>query len=118
TGIHSSISMCESDDGARTAATRQCAGSWAPAPRPLPAWAAPAGRNSAVVIVVCGRDSVFRPSHADCCCAIAAKKRNAKLVIMAGASVEEGISEIGFRSQNLRTGGPPGGNFEIGRIAG
>ncbi len=51
TGIHSSISMWEVEDGVRTAATRQCAGNGAPAPRPRPACAAPAGRNSAVVIV-------------------------------------------------------------------
>jgi hypothetical protein len=36
------------------------------------------------VIVVFGRDSVFRLSHADCCCAIVAKSMNARLVIMDG----------------------------------
>src|SRR6185295_19804517 len=82
-GIHSSISMCESEEGARTAATRQCAGNAAPAPRPRPAGAAPAGRNSAAVMAVLGRESVLRPSHADCCWAIVANKKKAKLVIMA-----------------------------------
>jgi hypothetical protein len=44
-------------------------------------------------MVVFGRDRVFRLSHADCCCAIA-KRTNARVVIMAGASVARTVSEI------------------------
>src|SRR5215471_7357220 len=62
-GIQTSISICESDVGAITAATRQCA--W----RGMvgaPCWLAslglsgPSGTTSAAVIVVSGRDSDFK----------------------------------------------------------
>src|SRR5438045_3242972 len=82
-GSHNSISMCESDDGASTAATRQYAGSGAPcAPRPpRPACGAPAATNSTEVIVVFCNERDFRPSHG-ACCATAANTTAAKLVIM------------------------------------
>src|SRR5512145_3178736 len=64
-GIHISISMCESDEGARTAATRQCAGSTTGGGAEVPgAWNGPAGTLVAAVIVTFGSESVRRLSHA------------------------------------------------------
>src|SRR5262245_16453631 len=82
-GIHNSISMRESGDGASTAATRQYAGRGAPcAPRPpRPGCCAPAGTDSTALIVVFGNESDFKPSHAVCGDA-AANSTTARVVIM------------------------------------
>src|SRR5512138_447852 len=62
TGIHNSISICESADGLSTAATRQCAGTCpACAPRALPC--CPAATYSDAVIVVFGSDRDFKLSQ-------------------------------------------------------
>ena len=108
-GSQTSISICESADGVRTAATRQCAGSRIagaagappppPRPPPRPPWPAPgagatgppggppgagcvngpAGTSAAVVIVVFGRLSVRRLSQGAACWSIAMNDRATRL---------------------------------------
>src|ERR1700704_818613 len=56
-GSHTSISMCESDEGVSTMATRQRGGTRDCAPY------GPAGTDSAAVIVVFGNDKDFSFSH-------------------------------------------------------
>src|SRR5881392_950333 len=79
-GIHNSISMYESADGVKVAAMRQCAGNCTPPCAARPVRCDPAGTYSTAVTVVCGIESDFKPSHADCCAA-AAKSTRAKLLI-------------------------------------
>ena len=83
-GSQSSISIWESGDGARTAATRQWAGSEAGACPGAPAGGGPAGRSSAAVMVTPGRSMFPRLSHGTG--AAAAANSRARWAIMAQSS--------------------------------
>src|SRR5688572_10254328 len=81
-GSHSSISMCESEDGVSVTATRQWAGSSVPAPpRPRPVVDAPAATDSTAVIVARVRESAFSGSQAGCCSIAAAAMTTRELTI-------------------------------------
>src|SRR5437016_1028892 len=70
-GIHNSISMCESEDGANVAPTLQYAGR-----------GATAVANSAAVTVTVGSERDFNPSHVICCWGTRATRSIAILIMI------------------------------------
>src|SRR3989442_6525403 len=86
-GSQISIAISESDDGFSSAATRQNAGTIRRPGCAGPGWVgglnSPAGTSSAIVIVVLGNESDFRPAHGVAASA-APTRRRATLAIKIG----------------------------------